>query len=149
MTTAILEHVNFTVENSEQTARRLCDLFGWTIRWSGPSLHGGHSVHVGTRKHYLAIYSEPTEDRRIRDNNTQLNHIGIVVSDLDAIERRILAAGYKTEFHSDYEPGRRFYFTDEDNVEYEVVSYAKPRNSVISSVMTSMGSWTHYASWFK
>ena len=52
-----------------------------------------------------------------------LNHIGVTVEDLDKAETRIKAAGYATYSHGDYEPGRRFYFDDQDGVEYEVVSY--------------------------
>jgi len=52
-----------------------------------------------------------------------LNHIGVVVEDLDAVEAKVLAAGLKTTNHGDYEPGRRFYFHDHDGIEFEVVSY--------------------------
>ena len=53
-----------------------------------------------------------------------LNHIGVVVDDLDAVEIRVKHAGCTPEDHADYEPGRRFYFRDENGVEIEVVSYA-------------------------
>ena len=52
-----------------------------------------------------------------------MNHVGVVVEDLDAIEARVTAAGIDTYFHDDYNPGRRFYFMGTDDVEYEVVSY--------------------------
>ena len=53
-----------------------------------------------------------------------MNHVGIVVQDLDATEEKVIAAGLKPFSHMDYDPGRRFYFLDEDQVEYEVVSYS-------------------------
>ena len=40
------------------------------------------------------------------------------------IARRLRAMGYEPHSHADYEPGRRFYFDDEDGIEFEVVSYA-------------------------
>ena len=52
-----------------------------------------------------------------------MNHIGVVVEDLDAVEARVLDAGFQTTNHGDYEPGRRFYFHDQDEIEFEVVSY--------------------------
>jgi hypothetical protein len=52
-----------------------------------------------------------------------LNHIALVVDDLDAVEARVVGASFATHSHADYEPGRRFYFHDQDNIEYEVVSY--------------------------
>jgi catechol 2,3-dioxygenase-like lactoylglutathione lyase family enzyme len=55
-----------------------------------------------------------------------MNHIGVVVEDLDAVEAKVAAAGFETFNHGDYEPGRRFYFYDHDGIEFEVVSYAAP-----------------------
>ncbi len=52
-----------------------------------------------------------------------LNHIGVVVDELDATEARVIAAGLRPFGHADYEPGRRFYFLDPDGIEFEVVSY--------------------------
>jgi hypothetical protein len=45
--------------------------------------------------------------------------------DLGAIERKVIARGLAPFNHADYEPGRRFYFFDEDGIEYEIISYAK------------------------
>jgi catechol 2,3-dioxygenase-like lactoylglutathione lyase family enzyme len=53
-----------------------------------------------------------------------LNHIGVVVEDLDAIEAKVKEAGFHPHNHADYEPGRRFYFDGPDDIEIEVVSYA-------------------------
>jgi catechol 2,3-dioxygenase-like lactoylglutathione lyase family enzyme len=126
---AFVEHVNITVSDPERTAKMLQDIFDWEIRWEGPSLMGGRTIHVGLPGNgstYLAIY---THDTRPGDATNSygtaggLNHVGVVVADLDATEARILGAGYETHTHSDYEPGRRFYFHDHDNIEFEVVSY--------------------------
>ena len=53
----------------------------------------------------------------------ELNHIGVVVDNLDEAEQRVLGAGFETHNHADYEPGRRFYFNDHDGIEFEVVHY--------------------------
>lgn len=123
---ARIEHVNITVADPARTARMLEDLFDWRIRWEGPSALGGYTFHVGSETAYLAVYG------RMRDGGSALahkkgaplNHIGIEVDDLEATEARILDAGYETFSHGDYEPGRRFYFFDENGIEFEVVSYA-------------------------
>ena len=52
-----------------------------------------------------------------------LNHIGLVVEDLEAVETSVRAAGYTPHSHADYEPGRRFYFDDDNGIEFEVVAY--------------------------
>lgn len=127
MTLGQLEHLNYTVEDPRKSAEKLCKIFGWKIRWEGPSLGQGRSVHVGTDDLYLALYSPP-EDVSDRPDNYKtrggLNHIGVLVDDLDAVEDRVKAAGYHTHSHQTYDPGSRFYFHDENGIEFEVVSYA-------------------------
>lgn len=125
MQKAALEHVNFTVTDPKETATRLCTLFGWHIRWEGEAINKGYTVHVGSDTSYLAIYSRGTPAAPSNSYETRggLNHIGIVVDDLEAAEARIKAAGYETHSHAAYEPGRRFYFHDADDIEFEVISY--------------------------
>ncbi|MFQ5557943.1 MAG: VOC family protein [Acidimicrobiales bacterium] len=122
-----IEHVNMTVRDPRRTADVLQRVFGWRTRWEGPSLENGRTIHVGTDTHYLALYTHPDvpDEPHTTDHDTVggLNHVGVVVDDLDAVERRVLAEGITTFNHADYEPGRRFYFLDGDGVEYEVVSY--------------------------
>ncbi len=127
---ARLEHVNVTVADPKATAAMLADLFGWRTRWEGSAINGGFTVHVGGDDNYVAVYTGPNggEGQRPADDSYLqrggLNHIGVVVDDLDTTETRVKARGYETYAHADYEPGRRFYFNDENGVEIEVVSYA-------------------------
>ena len=44
MSTGLLEHVNITVSDPERSAKLLCDLFGWHLRWQGPSMLGGRTI---------------------------------------------------------------------------------------------------------
>lgn len=128
MATAELEHINYTVENPQQHAELLCRLFDWHIRWSGTAIHEGHSVHVGSDTSYVALYrhaESETATTRSYDRFGGLNHLAIVVHDMDAIEQRVIAEGLEPHSHADYEPGRRFYFKTHDGMEIEVVSYAK------------------------
>ncbi len=126
MTQSMIEHVNLTVSNPEQTAAMLTALFGWQIRWSGPARDGGRTIHVGGEDHYLAVYAEPDRDGAplAFEKSQPLNHVGIVVDDLDAVEAKAIALGLVPFNHDDYEPGRRFYIFDRDGIEYEIVSYA-------------------------
>ena len=126
--TTQLEHLNVTVADPERTAAMLSDLFDWTIRWKGASLLGGHTIHVGGPENgdgYLAIYATEGDPDPLtaRGHLGRLNHIGVLVDDLDMVEQRVIASGYDPYNHGDYEPGRRFYFDDHDGIEYEVVSY--------------------------
>lgn len=126
MAPSFLEHVNITVRDPQATAELYCDLFGWNIRWSGKGIHDGDVYHVGGENSYIAVYSlgGTAEQGNTYASIGGLNHIGVVVDDLDDVEERIREAGFVTRDHADYEPGRRFYFDDPSGIEIEVVSYS-------------------------
>lgn len=92
-----LEHINITVPDPQASAAILCDLFGWHIRWEGDAINGGYTVHVGDADSYLALY-HPTGTLTPMGNTysqiSGLNHIGVVVDDLGAMEAKVVAAGY-------------------------------------------------------
>lgn len=122
-----LEHINYTVTDPVATATFLCEIFDWKIRWQGESIGGGLSVHVGEEDSYVALYNPKKPLAEATSSYGQkggLNHIGVVVEDLDVTEAKVIGAGYKPHLHADYEPGRRFYFDGPDGIEIEVVSYA-------------------------
>lgn len=102
MRSATLEHINITVSNPKVTAAMLGDIFGWYIRWEGPSMDNGYTVHVGTENEYIALYttgaSRPNEIISYKMIGG-LNHIAVTVDDLDATEERVSAAGFKPENH--------------------------------------------------
>lgn len=123
---AILEHANITVANPEVTANWMKEVFGWHTRWSGDSIHKGFSLHIGGKDSYLALYAPPKTPNAPTDSYTTrggLNHLAVVVRDIDATEAAVKAAGFTPTNHGDYEPGRRFYFHDQDGIEFEVVQY--------------------------
>ena len=119
-----LEHVNITVTDIGRSSALLQKLCGWHERWRGPSLLGGETIHVGSDHDYLAVY---TREGTTGDfaKGVPLNHVGLLVDDLDAAEEIVLEHGLEPFNHADYEPGRRFYFFDWDGIEFEVISYAE------------------------
>ncbi len=124
MPTGYLEHVNITVSDIERSAALLERLMGWHIRWRGPSQLGGETIHVGSAQDYIAVYNKGAPLAARFAKGAPLNHVGLVVDDLDAAEAVVKAAGLEPFNHADYEPGRRFYFFDWDGIEFEMVSYA-------------------------
>lgn len=119
--TTQLEHINLTVANPHEIAETLQAVFGWEIRWEGPSTVSGYTVHVGNDDQYLALWS-PSPN--YSNNSTgAMNHIGVIVDDLNSIRAKADQLGLATSESSDYEPGNRFYFYDSTGIEYEVVSY--------------------------
>lgn len=122
MPTGYLEHANLTVSNPERLAGLLKQLCGWHERWRGPSQLGGRTIHVGSERDYLALYQHASPVPRYAKGQP-LNHIALVVDDLVAAEQIVTDAGLIPFNHGDYEPGRRFYFSDWDGIEFEMVSY--------------------------
>jgi hypothetical protein len=105
MPAAFIEHVNVTVADPERSAQLMI-------------------VHVGDDRVYMAFYREPDPGPIRWPKGAPLNHVAMVVDDLDDVERRVIAAGLEPFSHGDYDPGRRFYFFDHDGIEYEMASYA-------------------------
>lgn len=126
MPSGFLEHANITVSDPERSAALLQRLCGWHERWRGPSQLGGWTIHVGNHRDYLAVYTTGTPAGQRFAKGAPLNHIGLVVDDLDAAEAVVVEAGLSPFNHADYEPGRRFYFFDWDGIEFEIVSYPSP-----------------------
>ncbi len=127
MASAKLEHVNITVSDPKVTAGWMNRLFGWHIRWQGPGMQTGYTVHVGNDDQYVALFSFGDAKTMAESSYKTIggfNHLAVVVDDIDAMEDKVKAEGFATGNHGDYEPGRRFYFHDNDGLEVEVVSYA-------------------------
>lgn len=126
MQNAILEHVNLTVTDPNITATLLTALFGWKIRWSGQALDQGYTVHVGSETSYLALYAPPSPPAPSKGNHLSLlnlNHLGVMVDDIDEVERKVIAHKLTPFNHGNYQPGQRFYFLIDDQLEIEVVQY--------------------------
>lgn len=127
---ARLEHVNVTVADPDAVAQTFCGLFDWKVRWAGPGMETGRTVHVGDESSYVALFSYG--DARNGQGETYrtiggLNHIAVVVDDIEETAVRVKAAGFIPGETHEYEPGRRFYFVETNGIEIEVVSYAKVR----------------------
>lgn len=121
---ARLEHVNIRVSDPDRTAAFLARLCGWHERWRGPSALGGWTIHLGSESDYIALYQGEDPLQEPFAKGRPLQHIGLLVDDLDAAERIVGEAGLEAFNHGDYEPGRRFYVLDWDGIEWELVSYS-------------------------
>ena len=117
-----IEHVNLLVSDIERSSELFEKLLGWRRRWQGAAMNGGETIHVGEEVTYLALYSDH-KDHAGQTQGRPLNHVGLMVDDLDAAEAVVIGHGLEPFHHGDYHPGRRFYFLDWDGIEFEVVSY--------------------------
>jgi hypothetical protein len=97
------------------------------VRWAGPGMETGRTVHVGDTTSYVALFSYGSPDEGRQESYRTiggLNHIAVVVDDIEKTEGRVRAAGFVPGEVYDYEPGKRFYFVEGNGIEIEVVSYA-------------------------
>jgi glyoxylase I family protein len=78
-----IEHANLTVSDIERSCSLFQDLLGWRERWRGAAMNGGETIHVGDERSYLALYTDRLEHARFAKGQP-LNHVGVVVDDLDA-----------------------------------------------------------------
>lgn len=77
-------------------------------------------AHVGDGDSYIAL----TKVGRPAPEVGDLNHLGYVAGDMDALARRLISAGFREGFVSPPHPYRkRRYFLDADNREWEFVEY--------------------------
>ena len=96
-----LEHLNATVKDTHATAEMLCDLSGWGIPWEGASINDGYSLHVGSKISYLALYTQkkPMPAAPKYYSSAALNHLGIVLDDLNTVEQKVITRGYVPNSH--------------------------------------------------
>ena len=87
-----LEPANVTVSDADRSSQLMQDLCGWHERWRGKSQFGGDSIHVGDETHYIAFYSSGPVTGRYSKGHP-LNHLAVVVDDLDAAEKVVADAG--------------------------------------------------------
>ena len=97
MPEATLEHVNITVSNPKATARMLEQVFGWHIRWEGPAMNNGYTIHVGSETDYLSIYTndeiKAALSKKQFSKGQPLNHVAFNVDDLAAARAIVVDDG--------------------------------------------------------
>ena len=121
-----LKHVKVTSPNPQKTANWMQKVFDWSIRWEGETQDNGYSIYIGDTDSCIAIYKPRLKIvpyQRSYAMSVHVNHVGIVVDDLDELEQRVRSVGFEPHMDANYEPGRRFYFYDDTGLEIEVVSY--------------------------
>ncbi len=125
----MLEHANITVSDLERSISFYEEALGFEVRWRGEVFNTSRkaaAAHVGPsgEAFYLSLFEAVNGGRAKYDYAPPgINHLGIVVDDLDDARRQLEAAGAMVAMGSDYDPGRRLYFFDPDGIEIELVQY--------------------------
>jgi len=120
-----LEHANLTVRDLESALRFLQTAApDWRVRHRA---EGDRKwVHFGDDRTYLAL-EEAREEGELQSGEylrPDINHLGLVVDDLEAATARLLGAGYREGIQTtDHPHRRRKYFYDDDGFEWELLEY--------------------------
>jgi len=122
-----MEHANIHVRNIDDSARFLKAAFPeFEIRREGAN-EGRRWMHIGTEDTYIALNEstdEPAEAWVPYSGKPGVNHLGYEVDDVDALQQRLTAAGYKDSTYPNNHPHRkRVYFYDADGNDWEFVQY--------------------------
>ena len=126
-----LEHVNLTFIDVDEAIRFLQTAMpDLKVRADVSSEESNcrRWVHLGTDTNYIAIEDRGATEKGSHEPyvNPGLNHLGFVVSDIDAVSKRLTDAGYEEGLSSPDNPNRRrIYFYDVEGNEYEFVEYLK------------------------
>lgn len=127
MNNMYLEHANITVSNVDEAVRFFTAAFpDFKIRGKGDGW-----IHLGTEESYIAIDSSHSDPKNKAHpySGVGINHLGFVVSDVDALRQRLLDAGFNEGYVPEPHPHRkRVYFHDGDGMEYEFVQYFSEKN---------------------
>lgn len=126
--TVRLEHANLCVRDLDEMVRFLTTAFpDFGVRGEGETTRGARWLHVGIDDTYLALQharEEPAEAWVPYSEKPGTNHLGFVVDDVEALRRRMLAAGYRESTVPNAHPHRRrVYFHDREGNDWEFVEY--------------------------
>jgi catechol 2,3-dioxygenase-like lactoylglutathione lyase family enzyme len=124
--TVRLEHANLCVHDIDATIQFLRTAFPeFRVRRDTTDIDGSRWVHVGTDETYIALNQAKVGDgpRGIPRTGVPLNHLAYEVDDVEALRRRLHAAGYQdnTSVPNAHPYRRRIYFYDPDGNEWEFV----------------------------
>lgn len=130
-----VEHANISVSDPEETIRFITAAMPeWEIRGEGEMEWFGemvHWYHVGDGHSYVAIKSggsgKAVDWKR---RSTRVEHIGIVVPDLDSLVERLADCGYEVDhFGPDHPFRKNAYFLDSHGLQFEFIQYFSLVNS--------------------
>ena len=137
---AYIEHANITVKNINDSLHFFnTALPDFKIRGGGKDENGNYDwLHIGTAQSYIAISKAIQEENCPRNlyNAIGINHLGIVVENVEELGKKLELAGYKRSYETViHKFRRREYFFDKDGNDFEFIEYfsdkAEERNEYV------------------
>lgn len=122
-----MEHANLHVRHFDDAVRFLQTAFP-DFKVRSESIRDGlRWMHIGTDETYIALNETKADASKIKqpyDASPGVNHLGYEVGDVEALQKRLSAAGFKDSTYPNSHPHRkRVYFYDADGNDWEFVQY--------------------------
>jgi len=124
-----LEHLNLTVNNLEETLAFYRIAFpNWYVRGEGDQIWHGKArkwLHFGDDNQYLTFCDDGEGNNRdLSGHQVGLAHFAFVVTNLQAMQSRLLKAGFKQDKDGAQNAFRsNLYYIDPNGFEVEFVEY--------------------------
>lgn len=124
-----LEHANITVPSIDAAVEFLMMAApDFRVKIDAVSEKGYRWIHIGNDAMYLALQEPPhhhtVEDKRNTYMDIGINHLGLIVDNVDHIKSTLVEAGFRENGASENEPLRkRLYFFDHAGFEWELIEY--------------------------
>ena len=124
-----IEHVNITVPDIDAAVSFLNIVApDFEIKKDEKPLNDKRWMHIGNNEFYFALQEAYLDTMPKKANQTYINygfnHIGLIVQDIDDIEKSLIEAGYTKGIDTPKEKFRkRIYYYDNAGFEWELVAY--------------------------
>ena len=130
-----IEHINITVPDIDEAIRFLKIIApDFEVRKDEKPSDSYRWAHIGNEEYYFALQephlgAEPKKQLQAY-RNYRVNHVALVVSNIQAIEEKLLDNGYKKGIETPEEKHRkRAYYIDNTGFEWELVEYLSEKPS--------------------
>ena len=124
-----IEHVNITVPNIDAAVSFLKIVApDFHVRKDEKAIDGYRWLHIGNDEYYFALQEAHLDASPKKQHQTYrnygVNHLALVVADVEKIENELIKAGYNRGIGTPKEQFRkRAYFIDNAGFEWELVEY--------------------------
>ncbi|MDK9737529.1 VOC family protein [Vibrio sp. D404a] len=122
---AYVEHANVTVSNIDDAIQFIQTAIPeFKVRHRGETQY--RWCHIGTDNSYIALQKMVAREKTDRAPylDVGINHIGLVVNDVDQVKQRLLSDGYQqNDIGEENSYRKRIYFYDRSGVEWEFIQY--------------------------
>lgn len=124
-----IEHVNMTVPDIDAAIQFLKIVApDFEVRKDNKPLDSYRWAHIGNDRYYFALqeaHLDAVPQKQLQAyKNYGINHVALIVSDIQEIEVKLDAAGYKKGIEAPAEKYRkRAYYFDKAGFEWELVEY--------------------------